>query len=168
MLVFFAPGVQVEHLSQTAVPVGIALGKLGLAVTILGIFAATFGATLETLLATGYDVAQTFGWSYGKVQSPAHASRYWLVVVSVLMGAAALALTTIDPITVTIVAVSVSAALLPFLFLPVLLVANDRQVMGDLVNGRLSNAVGTAVLAFSCIVSVSALPLLIVTRGGTA
>jgi len=82
--------------------------------------------------------------------------------------AAALALTTINVITVTIVAVVISAALLPFLFLPVLLVANDREVMGDLANGRLSNAVGTITLAVTVLVSVAAFPLLILTRGGVA
>lgn len=77
------------------------------------------------------------------------------------------ALTTINPITVTIVAVVISAALLPLLFLPVLLVANDRELMGELANGRLSNAVGTFVLAASVLVSLAAFPLLVLTRGGT-
>lgn len=167
-LVFFAPGVHVEHVSQTALPVAVALGKLGLAVAIVGIFAATFGATLETLLATGYDVAQYFGWSYGKVQPPARASRFTTVVLLMLLASTALALTTVDPITVTILAVVFSASLLPFLFLPVLLVGNDRQIMGELANGRLSNAVGTATVAVSVAVSVAAFPLLVLTRAGSA
>lgn len=167
-LVFFAPGVHVEHVSQTALPVAVALGKLGLAVAIVGIFAATFGATLETLLATGYDVAQYFGWSYGKVQPPARASRFTTVVLLMLLASTALALTTVDPITVTILAVVFSASLLPFLFLPVLLVGNDRQIMGELANGRLSNAVGTATVAVSVAVSVAAFPLLVLTRAGAA
>jgi Mn2+/Fe2+ NRAMP family transporter len=167
-LVFFEAGVHVDHLSQTALPVAVALGKIGLVIAIVGIFAATFGATLETLLATGYDVAQYFGWSYGKVHPPARAARFTTVTVAVLLGATALALTTIDPITVTIVAVVLSASLLPFLFLPVLLVGNDREVMGDLANGRLSNAVGTATLLVSIIVSAMSLPLLVLTRGGIA
>jgi Mn2+/Fe2+ NRAMP family transporter len=167
-LVFFPAGVQVEHISQTALPVAVAVGKAGLIVAIVGIFAATFGATLETLFATGYDVAQYFGWSYGKVQEPARAARFTTVTVSLLLGATALALTTLNPITVTIVAVVVSAALLPFLFLPVLLIGNDRTVMGELANGRLSNVVGTVVIAMTIVVSVAAFPLLILTRGGTA
>lgn len=167
-LVFFAPGVHVEHVSQTALPVAVALGKLGLAVAIVGIFAATFGATLETLLATGYDVAQYFGWSYGKVQPPARASRFTTVVLLLLLASTALALTTVDPITVTILAVVFSASLLPFLFLPVLLVGNDRQIMGELANGRLSNAVGTATIGVSVAVSIAAFPLLVLTRAGAA
>lgn len=165
-LIFFDAGVTVEHISQTALPVAIALGKVGLIIAIVGIFAATFGATLETLFATGYEVAQYFGWSYGKVQPPARAARFTTVIIGLLLLSTAFALTTLNPITVTIVAVVFSAALLPLLFLPVLLVGNDRQVMGDLANGRLSNAVGTAVLLVSVLVSVAAFPLLILTRGG--
>ncbi|MDQ3879632.1 MAG: divalent metal cation transporter [Chloroflexota bacterium] len=166
-LVFFDAGVTVEHISQTALPVAVALGKLGLIVAIVGIFAATFGATLETLFATGYEVSQYFGWSYGKVQPPARAARFTTVTVALLLGSAALALTTLNPITVTIVAVVFSAALLPMLFLPVLLIGNDREVMGDLANGALSNAVATIVLMLSVLVSLAAFPLLILTRGGT-
>ena len=146
----------------------VALGKLGLAIAIVGIFAATFGATLETLLATGYDVAQYFGWSYGKVQPPVRAARFTTVTLVLLLGSTALALTTIDPVTVTIVAVVFSASLLPFLFLPVLLVGNDRELMGELANGRLSNAVGMATIAISVAVSLAAFPLLVLTRAGAA
>ena len=167
-IVFFRPGIQVEHVSQTALPVAIALGKFGLAIAIVGIVAATFGATLETLFSTGYDIAQYFGWSYGEVQSHARASRFTVVIVTLLLSAAALALTTLNPITVTIYAVVMSAVLLPFTFLPVLLVANDTQVMGDLANGRLSNALGTATLLVSALVSVCALPLLVLTKAGAS
>ena len=166
-LVFFKAGVHVEHISQTALPVAVALGKLGLIVAIVGIFAATFGAALETLFATSYDVAQYFGWPYGKVQPLAQGARFTTVLLSVLLAATALALTTINPITVTIIAVACSAALLPFLFLPVLLVANDREVMGELANGRLSNFVGTAVVGFSIAISLAAFPLLVLTEGGS-
>ncbi len=167
-LVFFEAGVDVEHVSQTALPVAVALGKLGLIIAIIGIFAATFGATLETLFATGYDIAQYFGWSYGKVQPPARAARFTSVMLALLLGATALALTTLNPITVTIVAVVISGTLLPFMFAPLLLMANDRRVMGDLANGPLANAVGTVVIAFTVLISLAAFPLLILTRGGAA
>lgn len=166
-LVLFAPGIAVEHLSQTALPVAVALGKAGLIVAIVGIFAATFGATLETLFATAYDVAQYFGWSYGKLQPPARAARFMTTMLAMLFGAMALALTTLNPITVTIVAVVCSASLLPFVFLPVLLVGNDRELLGEMANGRLSNAVGSVTVVLSCLVAALALPLLILTKAGT-
>jgi manganese transport protein len=166
-LVFFGPGIHVEHVSQTALPVAVALGKLGLAIAIVAIFAVTFGALLETLFAAAYDVAQYFGWSYGKLQTPAQTSRFMTLVIVLLIGACAFALTTVNPITVTIVAVTISGVLLPFMFFPLLLAANDRELMGEMANGRLANAVGTAMLVVSTIVAVAAFPLLILTRGGS-
>jgi Mn2+/Fe2+ NRAMP family transporter len=167
-LVFFPHGIQVEHLTQTALPVGIALGKIGLVIAIVGIFAATFGATLETLFATSYDVAQYFGWAYGEVQPPVRAARFTTVFLTVLMASVGLALTTLNPITVTIYAVVFSAMLLPLTFLPVLLLANDREVMGRMTNGRLSNAVGTLTLAVSVLVSAAAVPLLVLSKAGAS
>jgi manganese transport protein len=165
-LVFFPAGIQVEHISQTALPVAVALGKVGLIVAIIGIFAATFGATLETLFATGYDIAQYFGWSYGEIQAPVKAARFTTVTLTVLIAAVGLALTGISPITVTIYAVVFSSMLLPLAFLPVLLVANDRELMGDLANGPISNTLGTITLAVSVVVAVSAFPLLVLTKAG--
>ncbi|MFI7585465.1 NRAMP family divalent metal transporter [Spongisporangium articulatum] len=165
-VVYYPAGIEVSHISQTALPVVVALGKVGLALAAIGIFAATFGATMETLFATGYDVAQYFGWSYGKVRPPAQTARFTTVAGALLLVSAALALTTLDPIRVTIVAVVFSAMLLPLSLLPPLLVGNDETVMGRYRNGRLSNGVGVVTLALTCLVSLAALPLLILTRGG--
>lgn len=165
-VVYFHRGIHVEHLSQTALPVALALGKIGLVVAIIGIFAVTFGAAIETLFATGYNVAQYFGWSYGKVHPPAQTARFMTLVGVVVLAATAFALTTVNPITVTVVAVAVSGTLLPFMFLPVLLLGNDRDLMGDLANGPLANTIGTAMLVVSVVVAVAAFPLLVLTRVG--
>jgi Mn2+/Fe2+ NRAMP family transporter len=53
-LVLSPLGVSVGHLSQMALPTALVLGKLGLAFLLVGIFAATFGAALETGLSAGY------------------------------------------------------------------------------------------------------------------
>ena len=44
----------------------VTLGKVGLALVLIGIFAATFGAALETALSSGYVIAQYLGWPWGK------------------------------------------------------------------------------------------------------
>ena len=55
---------------RSALPVAVALGKIGLAVAILGFVAATLGAACETGLSTGYSIAQYFGWQWGKYVQP--------------------------------------------------------------------------------------------------
>jgi Mn2+/Fe2+ NRAMP family transporter len=59
-----------------------------------------------------------------------------------------------------------SVVALPLTYLPILLVANDRSYMGQHANGKLANALGVLYLVVIGIVSIAALPLLIVTNAG--
>ena len=74
-------GIQPGHLSQVALPTLLVLGKLGLAVLLVGFFAATFGAALETGLSCGYTIAQYFGFQWGKFVRPADAPRFHLILL---------------------------------------------------------------------------------------
>jgi Mn2+/Fe2+ NRAMP family transporter len=165
-VVFEPGGIRVDTLSQVGLPVAIALGKLGLAVVILGFFAATFGAALETGLSAGYTIAQYFGWQWGKLVRPREAARFHTVVlVSVLLAVAGL-LTTADPILITEYSLVFSAVALPLTYLPILVVANDREYLGEHVNGRLANALGVAYLVVVVAAAVAAIPLMVLTGMG--
>ncbi|MBW3618838.1 MAG: divalent metal cation transporter [Actinobacteria bacterium] len=165
-VVFHPVGAEAESVAMTALPVSVALGRVGLALAIVGIVAATIGATLETLMSTGYTVAQYFGWPWGKFEKRDRASRFNLLLIVVLLAAAGVALTTIDPIRLTIFAVFLGAATLPFTYLPVLVVANDVRAMGEHRNGRLANSIGTFYLVLLTVVSLAAIPLLAITTAG--
>ena len=80
--------IEVSTLGQVALPVSIALGKLGLAIAILGFFAATFGAACETGLSVGYSLGQYFGWQWGKGVRPREAARFHatILLATVLAG----------------------------------------------------------------------------------
>ena len=67
---------QVDSLGQVGLPVAVALGKIGLAVALVGFVAATFGAACETGLSVGYSIAQYFGWQWGKYVRPDGAARF--------------------------------------------------------------------------------------------
>jgi Mn2+/Fe2+ NRAMP family transporter len=158
--------ISVSHLSQVALPVIIGVGKIGLALLCVGLFAATFGAALETGLSAGYTVAQFFGWPWGKTHAPVDASRFHLVVlISIVLGVA-LGLTAIDPIKVTEYSIVLSAAALPLTYFPLLVIANDREYMGDKVNGRLVNGLATGYLVLLVVIAVVTIPLMIVTKAG--
>ena len=160
-------GIDPSHLSQAALPTVLVLGKLGLALALLGFFACTSGAALETGLSCGYTIAQYFGWQWGKFVKPAEAAGFHLVVlVSVALGAGLL-LTTVDPIKLTEYTLVLSAAALPLTYFPVLVVANDRIYMGDKVNSKLSNAIASVFLVLLVVVAVAAIPLMILTKAGS-
>jgi Mn2+/Fe2+ NRAMP family transporter len=165
--VFFHPaGMTVSTLGQAVLPAGLVLGKIGLASAILGVFAATFGAAVETGLSSGYTVAQYFGWGWGKYVPPLRAARFHTVVLLSILASVALLLTMIDPIQLTEYTLIFSAVVLPLTYLPILVVANDRDYLGDRVNGKLANVFGVAFLVVIVAAAVAAIPLMIVTGVG--
>ena len=165
-IVFEPRSIGVDHLAQVALPTTLALGKVGLALIIVGFFAATFGAALETALSSGYTVSQYFGWQWGKLVKPRDAARFHLVVLVSIVLAVALAVTAIDPIKVTEYSIVLSAAALPLTYFPILVVANDPDYMGDKVNKRLSNAIGSVFLVILVVASLATIPLMIATKAG--
>jgi Mn2+/Fe2+ NRAMP family transporter len=75
-------------------------------------------------------------------------------------------MTGVDPVMLTEYAVIFSVVALPLTYLPILLVANDRAYMGTYTNGRLANVLGIAYFVIILAVSLSAIPLMILTNVG--
>jgi Mn2+/Fe2+ NRAMP family transporter len=166
-LVLLPNGITVDHLSQAALPVTVAIGKIGLALMIVGFFAATFGAALETSLSAGYTISQYFGWQWGKFVRPREASRFHVVVLVSIALSLLLALTAVDPVKVTEYSIVLSAAALPLTYFPILVVANDPDYMGDHVNGRFGNAIASVYFVILVIVAAATIPLMIITKAGS-
>ena len=165
--VVFGPlDASVDTLAQVGLPVAVALGKIGLAVAIVGFVAATLGAACETGLSVGYSLSQYFGWQWGKYVRTDVAARFHVVLAVVTILATGVLLTTVDPILVTEVSVVFSAVALPLTYFPVLVVANDPDYMGRHVNGRVTNVLGTVYLGVIMVAALAAIPLMIVTRMG--
>jgi Mn2+/Fe2+ NRAMP family transporter len=156
----------VTTLSQVMLPVAMAGGKLLLALIILGIVAATAGAALETTLSAGYTIAQFLGWPWGKFRAPAQAARFHLLMIICLLVGIGTLMTGVDPIQVTEFSVVFSAVALPLTYLPILIVANDPEYMGEHVNGQVLNGVGLIYLVIILAAAVAAIPLMIITGAG--
>jgi Mn2+/Fe2+ NRAMP family transporter len=165
-VVLLPRGIEVDHLSQVALPTVLALGKVGIAFLIVGFVAATFGAALETSLSAGYAISQYLGWQWGKLVRPREAARFHSVVLVALVVGTMLILTTLDPIKVTEYSLVFSAVALPLTYFPILVVANDPGYMGDKTNSRATNALGTAYLGLLVVVSLAAIPLMLATKAG--
>ena len=165
--IVFAPrGVTVDHLGQVGLPVALSTGRIGIAILLVGMFAAIFSAALETALSAGYTLSQYFGWQWGKFVKPRDAARFHLVVLVAIALAALLTLTTVDPVKVTEYSIVLAAAALPLTYFPILVVANDATYMGDKTNSRPLNAIAFAYLVLLVIVAVATIPLMIITKAG--
>jgi len=76
-------------------------------------------------------------------------------------------MTGVDPIMVTEISVVGSAVALPLTYFPILVVANDRDYMGEHTNGVLANTLGSIYLVLVVVASIVAIPLLILTGMGS-
>jgi len=141
-------------------------GTAGLLVAILGMFFAFAGAAIETGLCGAYNIAQFFGWPWGKFRKPREASRFTLTWLAVFVLATLIILTGIDPVSVVEYSIVFSVVILPLSYLPLLLVANDERLMGAHVNGMLARLLGWIYLAITTVAALAAIPLLVLTHGG--
>jgi Mn2+/Fe2+ NRAMP family transporter len=166
-VVFQPRGIGVESLPQVGLPTALSLGRVGLAFVIVGFFAATFGAALETGLSCGYTVSQYFGWQWGKGVRARDAARFHLVVLGSIIVAVLVAITAIDPIKVTEYSIVLAAAALPLTYFPILVVANDPEYVGDQTNSKFMNVVAGFYMVLLTVVSIATIPLMIATRAGS-
>jgi Mn2+/Fe2+ NRAMP family transporter len=113
-----------------------------------------------------YSIAQYFGAQWGKYVRPSEAALFHLILALATLVAAAILMTTVDPILVTELSVVFSAVALPLTYFPILVVANDPDYMAEHVNGRLANGLGTVFLGLVVVAAVAAIPLLLWTRMG--
>lgn len=165
-ILFLPQGITVDTLGQVGLPVAVALGKVGLAIVLVGFVAATFGAACETGLSVGYSIAQYFGVQWGKFVRADKALAFHVIIGIATLAAIAVLLTTVDPILVTEFSVVFSAIALPLTYFPILVVANDRDYLGKHVNGRVANGLGVFYLVVLTVISLAALPLMVVTKMG--
>ena len=71
--VFLRHGINPEHLGTTALGAEEPLGKIGLLLALVGILFAVGGASIDTVFSGAYNVAQFFGWEWGRYRNPSGA-----------------------------------------------------------------------------------------------
>jgi len=165
-VLFLPSGISPQFLGTPALAAEHAVGQVGLLLALVGILFAVGGAAIETSFAGAYNLAQFFGWRWGKKERPAAASRFtlsWLVIFAL---AFLVVMTGYDPVKLTEYSVIFSVVALPLTYLPILLVANDRSYMGESVNGKLANFLGGLFFIVIVAIAIAAIPLMLLTNGG--
>ena len=110
----------------------------------VGIIGAGFLAVPVLTGSSAYAVAETFGWRYGLNTKPRQARQFYTVIaISTLIGT----LTNfvgINPISALFWTAVINGLLSPPLLVIIMLISNNKKVMGNAVNGQFTNIVGWA------------------------
>jgi manganese transport protein len=141
-------------------------GEAGLILALLGMLFAVGGATLDTAFSAAYNLAQHQGWKWGKRNGLETERRFTLSLAAFFVIGFAIAATGVDPIELTEYAVIFSIPVLPLTYLPILLTATDRSIMGDHASGLFGKVMGWGYFALICVLAVASPILFVATNGG--
>jgi manganese transport protein len=159
-------GISPESIGTVALVSQVPYGETGLILAFIGILFAVGGATIDTAFSAAYNLAQHQGWKWGKRFRLLNEPRFTLSLVGFLLLGFAIAQTGVDPVSLTEYAVIFSIPVLPLTYLPILLVGNDRAVMGRHANGPVARVLGWGYFGLICLLALAAPVLFVWTNGG--
>ncbi len=109
-----------------------------------------------------YGIAEAFGWREGLSERVDHARGFYAVIAAATLIGLALNFLGINPIAALVYTAVINGIVAVPLLVLLLMVANNRKIMGGFTNGRLSNSIGilTTVVMFVAAIAlvVSLLP----------
>ncbi|MBA2627877.1 MAG: divalent metal cation transporter [Gemmatimonadales bacterium] len=158
-MVFHPAGVKIESYEQLPILLTSVLGRWGFVLFVLTLAIACFGAALELALTMAYTMAQGFGWQWSEDLPPAKDARFSVTyTIALVLAAVPVALGT-DILKLTNFSMALTAASLPLVAVPLLIIMNDPRYLGDRCNGWISNTVALFVIALAFVLAIVAIPL---------
>jgi Mn2+/Fe2+ NRAMP family transporter len=158
-LVLAPRGIHVESLGQAADMLTPAFGRWGFPLFVASLAIGCFGAALEVSLTVTYMTAQGLGWNWGENVRPKHAARFATLYTAIVALATIPALLGMDAIALTNIGMALSAAVLPLLVLPFLILMNDPDYVHEHTNHWVTNGVVLVATLLAFTLAVVAIPL---------
>ncbi len=136
------------------------LGRAGIAIFVVGIVGAGLLALPVLAGSTAYAIAELMGWPEGFGATEAHARGFLVVLVTALVGGALISLLpNFRPADALYYSQVLDGVLLPVLMLMLLVLSNDKQVVGEYKNPRWVNWMAILTIFVSLAADFAALVL---------
>lgn len=143
--VLFPEGVKITGAEQAAAALAPIAGQYAGALFAFGLFGASLLAACVLPLTAAYAITEAFGWERGIDRTWAEAPAFNAIYTFVIIFGAALVLIPGAPlITIMVLSQAVNGVLLPFLLIFMILIINDRRIMGRYTNTRGFNFIAWA------------------------
>lgn len=128
----------------------------------IGLIGAGFLAVPVLTSSAAYAVSQAFGWPYGLDQKLGRAKQFYAIIAAATLIGMLVNFVGLNPITALFWTAVLNGFLAPFLLVVLMLIANNKSVMGKRVNGRLLNILGGTI---TVIMFAAALALVLAGNG---
>jgi len=156
---YHRPPIVVEDARQTAealAPLLQGKGHMARTCFAIGLFDAGFLGALCISLSTSWAMGEVFGWAHSLNKSVKDAPWFFALYFLILATAGAVVLIPGAPlITITMCVQVAAVTLLPPALLFLILLLNDRQIMGEYTNTRWQNIANWAIALFVIIMSTA-------------
>lgn len=122
----------------------------------IGVIGVGFLAVPVMTIGAAYDLCQTFGWKHGLHMKAREAKKFYVAITAFTFLAMGLNFFGINPMKALVWAGIVQGFSTPFLMLLVMLITNNRSIMGRWTNTRAMNILGwtTTVAIFAAMIGL--------------
>jgi NRAMP (natural resistance-associated macrophage protein)-like metal ion transporter len=135
-------GLKIETAADAALALKPLVGQYASTLFAFGLFnASLFGACILPL-STAYYICEGMGWESGVNKDFEQAPQFfWLFTIIIFVSAGLILIPNAPLMTIMFISQVVNGAVLPFVLFFMIMLINDRKLMGDYVNGPLFNII---------------------------
>lgn len=142
-------GIPIKTAQDAAVALAPLAGKWASLLFAVGLLNASVFSAAILPLSTAYSICEAFGWEAGIDKAWQEAPVFYgLYTAVVIIGAAFILIPNLPLISVMLWSQVANGILLPFLLIFILRLINNRDLMGDHVNGRIFNGIAWLTTVF--------------------
>lgn len=145
---FFGTNIRIQTVDEISRLLKPLLGDLGQLVFTFGIIGTGFLIIPILSAGSAYILSETFGWRLGLDKNFKIAKGFYLVIIASTALAMLLNYFGFNPVRLLFYTAFFHGLVLPPLILAILLISNNKKIMGSYSNGRFSNVLGYIALFF--------------------
>jgi Mn2+/Fe2+ NRAMP family transporter len=152
--VLFSQGIVVDDAASAALALEPIVGPYAQQLFAVGLVGASFLAACVLPLTTSYAICEAFGWERGTDRTWAQAPIYrGLITAVIVISCIVVLIPDIDLMGIMLTAQVINGILLPILLVFLVLIINNRRVMGQWINGKLANVLTWATVVLVVILT---------------
>ncbi|MDI6782951.1 MAG: Nramp family divalent metal transporter [bacterium] len=138
----YVHGIKIETAEQAALALGPLAGEYATTLFAFGLFNASLFAASILPLSTAYSVCEGMGWESGVDKRFREAPKFYgLYTALIVFGAGIILIPNIPLLFIMVLSQFINGILLPFILIYMLLLVNDKGLMGKYVNGKAFNLI---------------------------
>jgi Mn2+/Fe2+ NRAMP family transporter len=143
----FAHGIRIESAKDAALALKPLAGKYCFYLFAFGLLNASVFSACILPLSTAYSVCEGMGWEVGVNRRFREAPQFYILYTAIIIiGAAIILLPNVKLIPIMLISQATNGMLLPFVLIFMLLLVNNKRLMGEYTNSKLYNILVVGVI----------------------